>query len=462
MKILNKKIESDQGVRALISRIFFRKIPADASSASFGIIHYLFYLFLFLLPLQTRWIWRVRFINGGFWEYGSMSLYATELVLWCVLGMYLYYTYKNFKPSRPRYTPNTRFFIVASIFGFLFIAIMSLLWSKDYELSLYSIFKIVEAIALFFFILNFHLDFKKIAWVLASSGFIQSLVALWQFSEQKVYASKWFGMAMQDPSMVSGESVIQNSYGRFLRAYGSFPHPNILGGFLVITTLLSLFLFLRAKNLFSSSISFIFFIFNILGIFLTFSRSAYIALVVASLIYLANIFSDAKRLSRGVFFSVIYLVVVIIFSILYQEVAHDRFQGTNRLEKKSIEDRKELLKESIIVASRHPLGGVGIGGYTSAVFNEVNSRKESWEYQPVHSIYPLIASELGLIAFTLFLIFLISLCAHLWQTKNLLGLSMTLSLIFIGFLDHYSWTLYSGILLFWIVFALSLRAEKEA
>src|SRR3989344_8978085 len=47
------------------------------------------YSFIFLLPWQTRLIWHSAKLNGGSWEYGSYSLYATELVLWPVLGLLL-------------------------------------------------------------------------------------------------------------------------------------------------------------------------------------------------------------------------------------------------------------------------------------------------------------------------------------------------------------------------------------
>ena len=42
-------------------------------------------------------------------------------------------------------------------------------------------------------------------------------------------------------SNILGDSVIETSMGRFLRAYGPFDHPNILGGIMVLGIILVLY-----------------------------------------------------------------------------------------------------------------------------------------------------------------------------------------------------------------------------
>ena len=49
------------------------------------IIYYLLLIFLFLLPWQTRFVYQPAFLNGGFWEYGSLTWYATEVLLWVII-----------------------------------------------------------------------------------------------------------------------------------------------------------------------------------------------------------------------------------------------------------------------------------------------------------------------------------------------------------------------------------------
>src|SRR3990167_8743999 len=47
---------------------------------------YLLYILIFLLPLQTRWLAKSGELNGGYWEYGTISLYGTDIL---ILGLIL-------------------------------------------------------------------------------------------------------------------------------------------------------------------------------------------------------------------------------------------------------------------------------------------------------------------------------------------------------------------------------------
>ena len=53
-------------------------------------IEYLIYLFLFLLPWQTRLILRHGVLNNGNWEYGIVGVYGTELILWFLMLVYVW------------------------------------------------------------------------------------------------------------------------------------------------------------------------------------------------------------------------------------------------------------------------------------------------------------------------------------------------------------------------------------
>ena len=45
-------------------------------------------LFLFLLPWQTRWFYQSGSLNGGYWEYGTFSLYGTQILLWLIIILF--------------------------------------------------------------------------------------------------------------------------------------------------------------------------------------------------------------------------------------------------------------------------------------------------------------------------------------------------------------------------------------
>src|SRR3989339_1059732 len=52
------------------------------------IFNYLLLVFLFLLPWQSRIIYEHQYLNGGHWEYGSLSFFATEILLWLIVILF--------------------------------------------------------------------------------------------------------------------------------------------------------------------------------------------------------------------------------------------------------------------------------------------------------------------------------------------------------------------------------------
>ena len=54
-------------------------------------------LLFILLPIQTRWIAVPATLHGGYWEYGTVSLYATQIFIFLIAAYYLLQTYKNKK-----------------------------------------------------------------------------------------------------------------------------------------------------------------------------------------------------------------------------------------------------------------------------------------------------------------------------------------------------------------------------
>src|SRR3989338_3232173 len=52
-------------------------------------IEYGLYFLVFLLPLQTRWIIKPGELNNGPWEYGTYSLYGTDILLIIILALFI-------------------------------------------------------------------------------------------------------------------------------------------------------------------------------------------------------------------------------------------------------------------------------------------------------------------------------------------------------------------------------------
>ena len=211
------------------------------------IIEFGFYLFLFLLPWQTRLIWQDAFLNNYVWEYGRFSLYGSELILWLILllsAVWLWQTHRFAKLDFRQFYRRLQNPLILSywlIIIFILLVGLSVVWSLNARLAYYSWIRLLEGGALFSLVLIFGFKLKKIALVWVLSATIQSLLAIGQFFSQYAFANKWLGLA-EHFSTLAGSIILQTTTERWLRAYGGLPHPNILAGFFVIALLLLFFL----------------------------------------------------------------------------------------------------------------------------------------------------------------------------------------------------------------------------
>jgi hypothetical protein len=76
-------------------------------------------------------------------------------------------------------------------------------------------------------------------WVIIFVGVVQSLIGITQFILQHSIGLFWFKESLISSSIAGVAKIIVNSEP-LIRAYGLFPHPNILGGFLFFSIIITL------------------------------------------------------------------------------------------------------------------------------------------------------------------------------------------------------------------------------
>jgi len=436
------------------------------------IIEYSFYFFIFLLPWQTRLIWQDAYLNGFVWEYGRLSLYGIEILLWTILTLYLVWLFKNRTFKKIKFDnffsrlKNPGILIYWLLILFLLVAGLSVVWSLNSQLAYYRFVVLFESVALLSMVLIFNFNYQKIATCWVASAAVQGVFAIWQFFNQYVFANKWLGLAEHYPT-VGGSIILQTNSERWLRAYGSLPHPNIMAGFLVIGLLFLIYLSFNAKKLNQR----IFLILSLLAIvpaiFFSFSRSSWVALFLTLAILGLWLLRYKNYLWRNNFFKLV-LLITIIFVILafnFQQPLLTRLTGEQDLEVASIYLRVAFTKQAIEIIKHYPWWGTGIGNYTLGVYQIVNGSWPGYYYQPVHNIYLLILAELGIFGF---LIFLAVAGLFLWQFKKtaislekvIFFLAMVAILV-ISLFDHYFWTLNFGMLVFFLILGLNLKQIKR-
>ena len=149
-------------------------------------IEYLLYLFIFLLPWQTVYLFQERFINGVKWEYGSLGIYLTEVLLWVIIILFCLNGMVGRKSKGQKTGKHYSWMIF--ILSFVFMSALSIIWANDGTLAFFYFLRLAEAIIVFFFVLKSG-NAGSFSWILVFSGLVQSFLAIGQFLIQGVAAT---------------------------------------------------------------------------------------------------------------------------------------------------------------------------------------------------------------------------------------------------------------------------------
>ena len=334
------------------------------------------------------------------------------------------------------------------------LVFFSSLWSRDLGTSLYISFHIL---LVFLFILSLR-DSPR-AWKTVLLGFcaalsIQFITGIVEFFQQSTafldsLNSNWPGTL--DSSM-RGASIVQLPDGEsFLRAYGTLPHPNILGGFTLILLLGPIVFFMRQVK--PNNLALLLVIPGISLLALTFSRSAWLALLLFSLVLIwKSKYFDRKRLAFLLFIISVSFVAAL---LPYRQLVQARtISTTSHSEEFSFIGRAWLNQEAIEMIREYPLTGVGIGSF---VIELARRAGKGYVIEPVHNILLLAGAELGIPGLLLVTAFSISFIYYLFKAQSpnaiLAGATLT-GLGIISFFDHYLWTLAPGRLMLGLVVGL--------
>src|SRR3989344_2349854 len=446
------------------------------------LINYGLCLFVFLLPWQTRWIFKDATIKGGVWEYGRYSLYGTEilLIILLILGVIrwlMHYRRLN-NQQRSEEVKNELKGVKLWIILFSILAALSILWATDKGLSWYYWIKLIEGVGLFWLITSYKLlatsspstplGAGKLQLSLIGAGFIQALLGIYQFFTQSTFGSKWLGLPLIETTDL-GASVVEFLDQRWLRAYGALPHPNILGGFLALTLILTIFSLWRFYQQTSSMTIIpkklywltVFYWFSLgvmfLGLVVTFSRGAWLAFLAALLYLVFHSLKNKLKMEKTVLLKTAVLFILILGTFLIgfpRQLFTARLTAQGRLERYSIQERLTSFGQAKEIFKQSPIWGNGLGNYTVAL-QKIKPNQWVWAYQPVHNWYLLTLGELGVMGLLLLLILLF----HFFKSAGAASRSLLILLLTIGLFDHYLWSLYFGLIFVWLILALTKKHE---
>jgi len=447
-------------------------------------------LYLAFLPWQTRLILDQWSLGKNFTEYATLSLYATDLILLAVFLVSLFLP--GLYPTRHESHGESGGLagqkkIKTAILALLIVIFGSIIFADQVAVVIFSIKVLIIGLILYSLLQQKWAGPRFLLACFLAGVILQAIIGIFQFIFQTTPVISWLGMASHDPGL-AGTSVIEAGGMRWLRAYGSLPHPNILGGYLAVGLLVAFGFYLKIYEKVRAGFSrwtrenvkkhlegrrwYVNQALKIsglvlagailtLGLLLTFSRSAWLGFAIAWLVILGVLLM--KKIPWGwalwLKWTVFMAVVAIIIIAALPQAFLTRAQTNTRLEEQSVQVRKNLYQDAWTLIKKEPLRGVGYGNMVVAVYDRLDSgRNTISDYQPVHNIYVLSAVELGLIGGLVFLIFIfvvlktaITKVFKAPSPEHLTILGMFICLLVIGFFDHYLWTLSAGVGIFWLV-----------
>ncbi|MDP3970686.1 MAG: O-antigen ligase family protein [bacterium] len=399
-----------------------------------NLLHTLVLIFIFTLPFQTRYIF-----NEGENQFTTLGLYGFDIIFIILLAVFIFWWYRQ-KETKLNWS------VISICFALVVFTGISAYWSVDREISFHFWIRFIEALLAAAIISASKIPIKKLLYVLLLNGLVQSIFILWQNASQHVYASKWLGMSEQIGEL-SGTAVVVTDTGRFLRAFGTLPHPNIAGGLILISLVSAIIIWQYSKENIERYALLLVVSICSFGLLLTFSRTA---VLVWLAILAITVFLHYKQQSL----LVASLLSISVAMIIYLPQVQSRVLGQQFVETYSMDQRGDQFAEAGAVLKKRWPQGVGIGAYTVALKNE--------EPQPIHNIYLLVASELGVIAALVFfywngwMLFKVNKKSRYSQ-----GITLMLGAILLaGIMDHYFWTLPSMFMLWMIIIGLQLRESK--
>jgi len=422
---------------------------------------WIFYLFIFFLPLQLRLI--LHSFGSQFNEWTSVYLYATDILILAILLLWLII---KIKEKGWKIADLKNIWTEVGLFLFLLVSGFSLFLAGKFWLGLYSWAKLVEFGLLFLYVkYNFGrlLSLEKFWKIFLVSAAMQSVIAIYQFFVQKSLGLKILAESPLSPDISGVAKIIVNGQ-KIVRAYGLVPHPNILAAILMVAIFGSVYLFTKKygnfKNWQRTAWAGMMILLSI-ALFFTFSRAVTILGLAILFCWLVWVWYRNKEYRKPVALVAILLLAVGFFlSVIFWQYISARYDVVTLGKSQAVSLRVFYAQTAWLLIKGSPFLGIGQGNFVwafshAAVFAD-------WVYQPVHNVYLLIAAETGILGLFAFLWFLFKIMRNIYLARKvikdrimLFGLLGIISFFLaVGFFDHLLWDLQQGQIIFWLFLGL--------
>lgn len=425
------------------------------------LLRWTFLLAFFAIPFGTKkflFAFTTPFGNSYTAEYAAAFLFGTDLLLFAFFGAWVVLF-----PRIREYLPEIKapllwlgiFLLLAagSIFAAPYAALGAYAWVRLFIAA-------AAGIAVWGTMRGGFATARDAAAALAASAVFESVVAILQFWKQGSIGLGLLGETVALGPQTPGVAAITVGGLSFLRAYGTLPHANILAGFLVVGLLCLAYWFFEGERRIVRFAALGGSVLVVAGLFLTFSRSGWITALCALIGVLTVAWMRGRNRRRVIElgFSLALTVGLLLSSLGFAVIP----RATLRANEAPVRDRwvYDVMGTALIAA--HP-EGVGIGNELFYVYDRglfhVYGLTARGQWQPIHNLYLLIASETGIAGLVAFLVaawFALRRAVRDRTPENDTFVVIFLALLLFGLVDHFLWDLEAGRLMLWSVLGILL------
>ncbi len=399
----------------------------------------LFLLSTALIPIQLNkyFFTKSSLVLGIPIDYLAISIYLFDI---CALPLFILFFIENKNNLSKFYTRHKTLINILVIFN-IYQILSSFSSSMEFTIPLFFNLKTVE-FSLFFIVAVFFLSqkrtFSAFLKIVTVSLSWQSVLVFFEFFLKRSVGLTFLGERLFSTT-TSQIAHVNIPTGQYLRPYGTFPHPNVLGAFFIIYLL---FLLSRAnqKKIRFQTIKLLAILASSASTVLTFSKTS-IFLLGATIA--VNLPKNGK-----IFLVPAFILMAVMYLIFFSENSIN-----------SIAERVTLFEASFEVIAQNPMFGVGSNNFIKAMSTQnIMSTSLVRLLQPVHNVFLLILAENGVIGLLLFLLLLFQVFKFVKTPKTLI---LFTALIIYLTVDHFLWTLEQGRLLFWLSLAFITSSQSR-
>jgi len=408
---------------------------------------FLNYLLIFLLPTQLAiHFWPPSaFVFGIRVDYLSPTIYLTDILFTILFVSWIRANWRQVGGLIRKYK-NYLIPLVA-------IALINIAFSEAPQPSIYKWVKIFELLAFGYYVWARREVFNTKIFLntLYYSLLFFSVIGIVQFFLGKTIGGPFYLLGERSFNISTPGIALVDLFGKvYMRAYSTFSHPNSFAGYLVLGFIVLMFSYSR-KEIFKRALGLSVIIFATI---LTFSFSA-----ILGFIFCGTVFIFQKLNLLSVRKNVLILSSLFLISMSLPFVSGLIKERVGVLSS-NVSQRLDLSFKAGKVISSNFLFGSGLNTFVVTQPMVSYSGDYIWLLQPVHNVYLLIFSELGVVGLICVFVLLVKTLQNAIYTKSVLLIFSIFFILATGLFDHYWLTLQQNMFIMILLLSSSLREKR--